>query len=522
MKKGKKKTPLVIVLLLTMLIAACSGNNGTKETSPSSGLSSSEPSASANNREIVEMNLFVDHPWFPFKDWSGPIPEEITKRTGIRPIITLATDEKQLPLMMAANDLPDLVFTSASSLARMSNAQTSYSWDELIKKYAPNFKIDDERIKLNSSADGHYYTIKDAFATQAELDKYPKSLGAGPGLVIRQDIMDALGNPPLNTLDDLLNVFGMVKKKYPDMVPLVFNTDQYWTKGFIFANFGVNVDGGDMPFIEQDGKLIHQFDNPNLRDAYLFINKLYREKYIIAENFSYNTEQQADQLVYTGRAFAYSKMSTTADIATANSQSKDYKFVQVVKPLSDKFHLYGAGGGWSGVFITKKNKNPEKAIKFMEFLLSEEGQRLSYWGREGIDWTWNSDGYPEFKYNNNNDAEVSKLGAQWWGRLGHSNVTEGLNQYVPGSETAKANEALGKYRTNNNLLSLVVPEPDSAEKVIQNNLISMIKTEEVKIYLAETEEAANAAFDGMLAKAKQIGLQKYVDWANAKYVELKK
>jgi putative aldouronate transport system substrate-binding protein len=532
MKRYTRKTPFMITaLLLVSLLAGCGGNNNnaavnsTEPTATGAATDNAEPAStdSGEAKEIVEMKMFVDMSWWPFKDWSGPVAEEITRITGVRPVITVATDDNQLPLMISSNDIPDLVFTQGSMAQRMSSPEQSYAWNELIEKYAPDFTVDPERIKLNSAPDGNFYTIKDAFSTQAEYDQYPKAADSGPGLVIRQDIMEALGNPQLNTLEDLVSVLKQVKAKYPDMVPLVFNPNAYWMKGYIFANYGVNLDSGNMPFVDlkDDGTLIHQLHHPALKDAYLYINQLYREGLLSPENFAWSNEQQADQLVYTGRAFAYVKQTTTADIAQANAESMNYKFVQVVKPLSDKFHLYSAGNGWAGVFITKNNKNPELAIKFMQFLHSEEGQRLSYWGRENIDWTWNEAGYPEFKYDKNNDGVIQKLGAQWWGRLGHSQVTESLNQYAPDSETAKANEALAPYRSRNNILALVQPEPDTKEKIIEDNLTTMVQKEEVKIYLADSEQEAADAFDSMLQKAEQIGITTLEQWATARYKELR-
>lgn len=68
---------------------------------------------------------------------------------------------------------------------------------------------------------------------------------------------------------------------------------------------------------------------------------------------------------------------------------------------------YNTGGGWSGVFITKNNKNLEASIKFMEYLFTEERQKLGMWGREGIDWNMHQDGYPEFTYDRANiDAQT--------------------------------------------------------------------------------------------------------------------
>ena len=42
--------------------------------------------------------------------------------------------------------------------------------------------------------------------------------------------------------------------------------------------------------------------------------------------------------------------------------------------------------GWDAIGITKNCKNPEKAMQFINFLASEEGQYLLMWGIEGKSW----------------------------------------------------------------------------------------------------------------------------------------
>ena len=49
----------------------------------------------------------------------------------------------------------------------------------------------------------------------------------------------------------------------------------------------------------------------------------------------------------------------------------------------------------------------------------------------------------------------------------------------------------------------------------------MIKTEEIKIYMADSDEAAVQAYHDMMDKAEQIGLSKYEAWANEKYNSVK-
>ena len=47
--------------------------------------------------------------------------------------------------------------------------------------------------------------------------------------------------------------------------------------------------------------------------------------------------------------------------------------------------------------ISKKCQNPKAAIKLLTYLLSEEGQKMTWLGTQGEMWDYNKDGVPEIK-----------------------------------------------------------------------------------------------------------------------------
>ncbi|MGO4273388.1 ABC transporter substrate-binding protein, partial [Paenibacillus sp. TAF58] len=150
--KGKKALLLSLILMMTITLMSACGNNNDGQVNNSVG---SEPPAKSN--EVKELSLFIDASWYPVKEWTGAVAEKITEKTGIKLKVTVATDDKQLPLMIASGDLPDLVFTNAN-IERMSDSKLSYPWNELIEKYAPDFKIDPIRIAIHTMDDGNFYT----------------------------------------------------------------------------------------------------------------------------------------------------------------------------------------------------------------------------------------------------------------------------------------------------------------------------------------------------------------------------
>ena len=112
-------------------------------------------------------------------------------------------------------------------------------------------------------------------------------------------------------------------------------------------------------------------------------------------------------------------------------------------------------------------------------------------------------------------------GLKYWGWLVHNNIVTSIADATSDSDTAKARAAMTPIVKLNPAIGLIRFETDSDEAVIQSKLGDMISAEEVNILMAETEEACVAAYEAMLAKAEQIGVQKLCDSANERYVELK-
>ncbi|MEK3714451.1 extracellular solute-binding protein [Paenibacillus sp. FSL R7-0333] len=521
MNKSRSFKIVAAALSMAVVLSACGGNGGnTAQPAPSgSPDAAAGGNAPAKPGQVKELSLFIDASWYPVTEWKGPVADMITEKTGVKLKVTVATDDKQLPLMIASGDLPDLVFTS-SNIDRLSDSKLSYSWNELIEKYAPDFKIDKTRIAIHTMDDGKFYTVRNSFATQEEMANSKYSLGSdgNPGIAVREDILKELGNPPIKTLDDFVKVLGMVKEKYPEMVPLIMDKD--WIEQYFLAQFGTEtlLDG----WYEQDGKVEYAIRQPKMLDFFKFMNSLYRNGYILAENFALANDQIDDQYATGGKAFAHSHTVSTADTDNIKIKSNqgNFSFKMLPSVLSKDAKVVSSGLGFSGTFITKKNKDPEASIKFMQYLASDEGKKLTMFGVEGVHWTWNEEGHPDFKYNPSDADFVNSNGIKWW-YLYNDGVTEGMLSYVPELQKTQALMELKAVRIYKPELGLIQTQPDSQEKTIKTKIDEMVKNEKVKIYLAESEEAAVAAYENMLKNAENIGLQKLTDWANATYQKKK-
>ncbi|MFC5470941.1 ABC transporter substrate-binding protein [Cohnella suwonensis] len=521
----KKFAGLLAALMMIALLSACGGNseNGGQSGEASASASAKETTATGDSGtagEPVELSLFINHPWYPIKEWTGPIADKITEKTGVKLKVTVATDDKQLPVMIASGDLPDLIF-DADQFDRLSNSNISYPWNELIEKYAPDFEIDPIRKAVNTVDDGNFYTVRMAFATEKEWNENKYALGndGNPGIDVREDLLKELGNPQIKTLDDFVNVLGMVKEKYPDMVPLVM--DNYWFEPYFMSQFGMN--GWELSsWDEQDGKVSYGLNNPKLLDFFKFMNNLYRKGYIQAENFAFANSQIDDEYAIGGKAFAHSHTVRVADSDNLAAKQKGvpYTFKMIPTALTKDAVIFNNGVGWSGTYITKNNKNPEKSIKLLQYLASDEGKKLTMFGIEGEHWTWNEEGYPNLKYNPSDAEFVNKNGIKWW-YLYSDAITEGLWSYVPGTQTTQALMEAKAITVYKPVLSMIQLKGDSPEKAIKTKLDEMVNNQKVKIYLAKSDAEMMKAYEELISNAKKIGMDKLEAYANQVYSQKK-
>lgn len=462
--------------------------------------------------EIVELDVFIDHTWYWTDQFEGIIPEAITAATGVKLNVTRAVDDMQLGVMIASGDLPDLVYTS-QLFDRLSDENVSYDWDTLIAEYAPDFTLSDTQkmIGRSYSTDGKFYTILNAFSPEEEWRAAKAGCPTLGTLMYRQDIVDELGLGPIETLDDFVAALAAVKEAYPDMTPIVLEPS------FRLDVFKAWLVPGSLPITSNlmetdDGEIIHITSAPEYEEFLTFVNMLYREGYISADNFAFTDGSQAEELAQNNLCFAYTFCTGDSNsVFTTQTQANGYPDALWVQslPLVD-VPYYTVGTGWSGTFITKNNKNPEKSIQFLEYLFSEEGQRLSQWGREGIEYELDEDGIPQFSEEwiatrDDEQAFYKIYNPAFY--FGISQVTEAVGRASGTSENAS--QLMDAIRENLRLVTLpalVEPKGDTDERMMLDQIIEFMKNQEIKIVLSNSDDEFAKNIEEMRTTLDRIGV----------------
>ena len=200
----------------------------------------------------------------------------------------------------------------------------------------------------------------------------------------------------------------------------------------------------------------------------------------------------------------------------------DFRFQLVTNELSDDCKQFNTSCGGRGLYITKSCEDVETAYKTLAYAYSDEGMKLLMWGIEGEDYTLDDEGYPIFNYDFQGDNSVLQpRGLKYWGWLVHNNIVTSIAEANSDSQTAEDRKNLSTHTVVNPVIGMIRFETDSEEANIQAKLNEMTTNQQTNIFMAESEEACENAFQEMLKLADQIGMKQLDDYGNASYPELK-
>ena len=537
MRKKVLRSLVSIGLAASMLLTACGGgsNSSSGDSAPAqeeaaateaveeaAPETTAEAPAQSGNSDLVQLRFFNDETWWPYTVWEGRIPEKISEKTGVTFEVTTAADSTALNLMIASGDLGDIILTSDNAkISRLQNSDMCYNLDELAQMAGEeSFDVHPVLRLVNTADDGNMYTIMCGYSPDYYMAEYPKAVFETTGLVVRDDLYEELGSPEINNLDDFEALLAAAKEKFPDVVPFMYNYTH--TNAIIKMLLGSDAPIGG--FLDVDGHAKAFIEDPVLEDYYELMNDWYLKGYMTDENFAFTNDSDDSDYMAAGKLFALAKYSNTADemSKTLTEAGCDYGLVQLTDIIANQpgaKHLQTTAG-WRGLFVPKSCSDPVAAYNFMKFMYSEEGQCLSLWGEEGVDWNWDEDhSYPVLNYDFESVNEAD--GMKYWGWIYHDGVRNTLPGYGNAGQTFKAREVATAISETNPVLGMLRMGADSEEQTIMNNLVELYNNMTAQIITAPSAEESKAKYQEMMDTAASMGIDKLDEWADSRYAEKK-
>lgn len=381
-----------------------------KSAGTNKAASADAPGWKANAENPIKFDWYINFSWFARHWGDSKVSKYITQKTGVDVnfIVPAGNEAEKLNAMIAGDALPDLITLGwyEGQVPMMIEAGLVEPLDTLAEKYDPYFfKVaDPDKLGWYRQADGHVYGYPNASYTGHDYEKYQGKLTSNETFLVRKDMYEALGKPDMTTPEGFLNALREAKKKFPtvngqSLIP--FGTNEFGDTGCSQLQGYLGHFLAIAP--EKDGKFVN-FDLGNVEDPeYTRWIKMFRqanEEGLFATDVFVDKRSQIEEKAAQGRYFCllYQNwdMQAAQNALYANDPNSIYIAVDGPKNTKGDDPALAGGGiaGWTITLISKNCKDKERAIQFLTYLISEEGQMDTNFGIEGETYTIGSNGIP--------------------------------------------------------------------------------------------------------------------------------
>lgn len=521
---------ILAVILVATALSGCGGNNQNASSGNNQNAASGNEQNAENDKGPITLTWFDKNTGDAF---DNPVAKAITEKTGITIEVQQPTGNpaEKLNLMLASNDLPDVVMLDRGSdiMNKYIAAGAVVPLDDLIDKYGPHIKeMYGDTLKKTRSEDGKNYYLANWYG----LEQYPVF-----GFFMRMDIMKELGvgekvnNGEPFTAEEFENLLVKFKEQYPTIdgkpgIPMTLNGENI---GSVIGTFKGMF--GMMPYYEVNGELKKDIRDPKYLEMVGYLNSLYRKGLLDKEWATLKTKQ-FEQKLSTGNVFATAEalwnvgnsntaLKTTAPDPATKDEHQFYQYKVLAPGIDAGKTTYGPKSslGWDGIAISKTNKDPIRTIKMLDYLASEEGQYLLMWGIEGKDWDMKDGKHvprqevlDAFKKDWNEAART--LGIRKWtwaikngpGSDGTPYDLVGRFSTDPVTDLAIKNLADTSYDTAE--FDSLGTAGGTPEAIMETKVNDSINKYFLKMALAPSEEQMHELYNQMMKEAEAAGLAK--------------
>lgn len=398
------KLTLIGLLAIMIVLAGCSGNNSGSTNTNGAHVETGGKSGPVAISVFAHQGTDLDYK-------TNLFTKVIQDKLGIQFKWTTvpydgAPEKRQISL--ASGDYPDLYMLipwvdkfSQTDLLRFGQQGVIIPLNDLIDKYAPNVKaaLDENPYykAMNTAPDGKIYGINEL--NECFHCSYPNKMW------INTKWLNKLGLDMPVTTDDFKKVLEAFKTQDPngnnkaDEVPLSGSTETYGVHIIPFLMNGFIYNDDRTYLTMKDGKVDTAANKPEWKEGLTYIKSLYDEGLIDPGAFTQNAEafkkigENADaQLLGAGAGMHPAIFVNTGP---GNKYGSDYS---PLAPLTGPHASYATFNypvepGATFVLTNKASEEAQiAAIKALDYIYTQEGQLLSNYGEEGVDWRKPQDG----------------------------------------------------------------------------------------------------------------------------------
>ena len=421
--KRKVVSLMLVSAMVAGMLAGCGSDSGSSKGGSSTETgSAAEASSSGETADDADDKSPITFEYFNADgkngNWDNPVAKAITEATGVTldvsyPVASQGDAKEDIALMIANDEYPDMIYAKGSA-TDLYQAGALIDMTDLIEKYGPNIKkmygAEMEKLKWSQDDPG-IYQLSYAGVNQ-------KTLTTGGSCQIQWAALKENDYKYPKTLDEYEKMIKSYLAAHPktedglDMIGITMSaSDWHWmitlgNPAGLIAD--ASPDNGQW-IIDDEYNVHSKHVTDEEKEYFKWLCRMYNEG-ILDPNFATQTDDDYIAKVASGRVVAitdaewhYSQCEATLVADGKVDQTYVGLPVTLREDQVEKALLYqGTTVGW-GIGITKSCEDPVRAIKFLDYLCSDEGQILYHWGIEGENYFLDDDGQPY-----RTDEEVAK------------------------------------------------------------------------------------------------------------------
>lgn len=418
--KRKVVSLMLVSAMVAGMLAGCGSDSGSSKGG--SGTETGSAAEASSSGETADDKSPITFEYFNADgkngNWDNPVAKAITEATGVTldvsyPVASQGDAKEDVALMIANDEYPDMIYAKGSA-TDLYQAGALIDMTDLIEKYGPNIKkmygAEMEKLKWSQDDPG-IYQLSYAGVNQ-------KTLTTGGSCQIQWAALKENDYKYPKTLDEYEKMIKSYLAAHPktedglDMIGITMSaSDWHWmitlgNPAGLIAD--ASPDNGQW-IIDDEYNVHYKHVTDEEKEYFKWLCRMYNEG-ILDPNFATQTDDDYIAKVASGRVVAitdaewhYSQCEATLVADGKVDQTYVGLPVTLREDQVEKALLYqGTTVGW-GIGITKSCEDPVRAIKFLDYLCSDEGQILYHWGIEGENYFLDDNGQPY-----RTDEEVAK------------------------------------------------------------------------------------------------------------------
>lgn len=406
----------IAVFLVLFGIASFCFAGGGGEKGKNAGNATAGPAASAggpvaypvpgNPKIVISRVMDNDIPTAGFSSYNDtPGIKALIEQTGINVEFVELVDNNAYMLYLAGGNLPDVVMCNKTfypgGVFKMHEDGLAQDLTDLLPKYAPDYwayiNADPQFYRAIREPDGKHYTFAGYF-------REPGSIySSWIGLVARKEFLDKLGMAPPETADELYRFLRRSKDELGVETPFMSARNRFpmiFTGGSLTSPFGLP--RADAYHV--NGKVHYGAYDPQYKSVLAFFNKLYTER-LLDNNFAVTDEPTAHASVLSGKtSLIFTATSRIQNMTYAANNAPDFTLLGLpsmstakgVTPIYSYADDAVTFDMWC--FLPDTSKDPENALKLLNYFHTEKGNILANFGQENVTFVFenNNPVYTEF------------------------------------------------------------------------------------------------------------------------------